>query len=124
MHTLVRLLGGLIAVLILGIAALLIGARFSDGPLAIIAGGAFTSGQLVTDPVSDWSFLHDTQEVEFQLLDPVRSRTTWIIEHDSYIFTRDDSLNANRGQRAVLWVTADLGRMAVFRLQPPEFPYS
>lgn len=49
---------------------------------------------------------------------------TWIIEHDSYIFTRDDSLNANRGQRAVLWVTADLGRMAVFRLQPPELPYS
>ena len=82
MHTLVRLLGGLIAVLILGIAALLIGARFSDGPLAIVAGGAFTTGERVTDPMPDWSFVHDTQEVEFQLLEPTRSRTTWIIEHE------------------------------------------
>lgn len=48
---------------------------------------------------------------------------TWFIEHDSYVFTRDDSLNANRGQSTVLWVTAELGRTAVFRLQPPALPY-
>lgn len=82
MQMLKRLLGGLFIVLILGVGSLLIGARFSDGPLAIIAGGAFTSGQLVTTPVPDWSFVHDTQEVEFQLLEPARSRTTWIIEHE------------------------------------------
>jgi len=81
-----KLLGGLLIALVLGLGGLFIGARFSDGPLAIIAGGKFTSGQLVTEPVSDWSFLHDTQEVEFQLLDPVRSRTTWIIEHEGQVF--------------------------------------
>ncbi len=81
MHTLIRMLGGLLIASVLGIGVLLIGARFSDGPLAIIAGGAFTTGQLVTDPVRDWSFIHDTREVEFQLLEPTRSRTTWIIEH-------------------------------------------
>jgi hypothetical protein len=67
--------------LIVGISGLLVGARFSDGPLAIIAGGEFSTGQLVTEPVDDWSFIHDTQEVEFQLLEPARSRTTWIVEH-------------------------------------------
>ena len=82
MAVLKRVLGSLLLLLIVGIAALLIGARFSDGPLAIIAGGAFTTGQLVADPVTDWSFAHDIQEVEFQLLEPPRSRTTWIIEHE------------------------------------------
>jgi hypothetical protein len=82
MGILKRLLGGLLIALILGIGGLLIGARFSDGPLAIIAGGSFTTGQLVTNPVPDWSFVHDTREVEFQLLEPARSRTTWIIEHE------------------------------------------
>jgi hypothetical protein len=77
-----RILIGLLLVLVVGIGGLLIGARFSDGPLAIIAGGAFTTGQLVTGPEPDWAFVHDTQEVEFQLLDPTRSRTTWIVEHD------------------------------------------
>lgn len=48
---------------------------------------------------------------------------TWFVEHDSYVFTRDDSLNANRGQKTVLWVTAELGRTAVFRLEPPAMPY-
>jgi len=82
MKTLKRVVFGLAVVLIVGVGGLLVGARFSDGPLAIMAGGPFTSGELVTGPVSDWSFVHDTQEVQFQLLDPARSRTTWIIEHE------------------------------------------
>ncbi len=82
MQMLMRALGGLAIVLILGVGGLLIGARFSDGPLEIIAGGPFTTGRLVTVPVLDWSFIHDTREVEFQLLEPARSRTTWIIEHE------------------------------------------
>ena len=77
-----RVLGGVLVALLLGVGGLLVVARFSDGPLAIIAGGPFTTGDLVSEPVSDWSFIHDTQEVEFQLLEPTRSRTTWIIEHE------------------------------------------
>lgn len=77
-----RIVSGFFVLLIVGIVGLLIVARMSDGPLAIIAGGAFTSGKLVTGPEPDWSFVHDTREVEFQLLEPARSRTTWIIEHE------------------------------------------
>lgn len=81
MKILVRFVIGFLALLIVSIGGLVIAARFSDGPLAIIAGGPFTSGHLVTGPEPDWSFVSDVQEVEFQLLDPPRSRTTWIVEH-------------------------------------------
>jgi hypothetical protein len=86
MKILKRLVLAFLAVLIVGIAGLLVGARFADGPLAIIAGGPFTSGQLISGPEPDWSFAHDIQEVEFQLLDPERSRTTWIIEHEGKVY--------------------------------------
>ena len=77
-----RVLAGLLALLLVVIGGLLVGARFSDGPIAIIAGGPFSSGELVSGPEPDWSFVRGVQEVEFQLLDPARSRTTWILYHE------------------------------------------
>jgi hypothetical protein len=82
MALLLRIFGGLLALLVFAVAVLLVAARFADGPVAIIAGGPFTSGEHITGPEPDWSFVRDVGEVEFQSLDPVRSRTTWIVEHD------------------------------------------
>jgi hypothetical protein len=82
MKTALRVLGGTVAVLVVLVVGLLVGARFADGPLAIVAGGPFRTGELVTGPEPDWSFVRDLPEVEFQLLDPARSRTTWILYHD------------------------------------------
>ncbi len=81
MRTLLRIAGAVVAILVLLTGGLLIGARFADGPLAIVAGGPFQSGELVTGPEPDWSFVADIGEVEFQLLEPARSRTTWILDH-------------------------------------------
>ncbi len=86
MKSILRIALGLLGALVLLIALVLIGARFADGPIAIIAGGPFTSGKLVTGPEPDWSFARDIQEVEFQLVDPPRSRTTWILEHEGRIY--------------------------------------
>ncbi len=77
---------GLLGGLALLIVVVLIGARFADGPIAIIAGGPFSTGELVTGPEPDWSFVHDIREVEFQLVEPPRSRTTWILEHEGKIY--------------------------------------
>ncbi len=77
---------GLFGSLVLLIVAVLVGAQFADGPIAIIAGGPFTSGELVTGPEPNWSFVRDIREVEFQLVEPPRSRTTWILEHDGKIY--------------------------------------
>ncbi len=82
MKTFLRVVGGMVALLVLLVAGVLVGTRFADGPLAIVAGGPFRTGELVTGPEPDWSFVRDLQEVEFQLLDPARSRTTWILYHD------------------------------------------
>lgn len=75
-----------LAVLVVLVVVVLIGARFADGPVAIIAGGPFTSGERITGPEPDWSFVSDVREVEFQLLEPPRSRTTWVLEHDGRIY--------------------------------------
>ncbi len=86
MKSILRIVLGLLGSLVLLIAIALIGARFADGPVAIIAGGPFTSGDLVTGPEPDWSFARDIEEVEFQLVEPPRSRTTWILEHEGRIY--------------------------------------
>ena len=86
MKTILKIALVLLVSLVLLLVLAVIGARFADGPLAIIAGGPFTSGELVTGPEPDWSFVRDTEEVEFQLVDPPRSRTTWILEHEGRIY--------------------------------------
>ena len=82
MGTVLRILGAVLAVALLAIAGLAVAARLHDGPIAIFPGGPFESGELATGPEPDWSFVRDVQEVEFQLHDPPRSRTTWILDHE------------------------------------------
>ena len=54
---------------------------FLDGPLGPIPGGPLRSGELVSSPVSDWSFVASVEEIELQLASQSRSRTTWILFH-------------------------------------------
>ena len=85
MGTLFKFIGYVVGVLVVVIAVTLIVARFSDGPLEIVAGGPFTSGEPATaEP--DWEFVRDYNTVEFQLLDPAASRTTWIAVHEGRVF--------------------------------------
>jgi hypothetical protein len=71
---------------VLAVGLFLFGIRFADGPAGIVAGGAFTTGELHQGTEPDWRFLKDRGEVEFQLLSPARSRTTWILEHEGRIY--------------------------------------
>jgi hypothetical protein len=82
MKSVLRFVCGLVVVLLVVLGGLLVGARFADGPIAIVAGGPFESGTLVDGPEPDWSFVRDVREVEFQLVEPARSRTTWILDHE------------------------------------------
>ncbi len=76
---------GLAAVVILGI-VVYFGARCGDGPLAMIPGGPIASGEWVEAPVTDWSFVTDVQEIEFQLEQDSISRTVWILFADGRAF--------------------------------------
>ena len=73
-----RMLAALVLVAALGLGVLWIAARSSDGPLGPLAGGALVAGELVPPP-EDWSFLREVETVELQLLEPPRSRTTWVV---------------------------------------------
>ncbi|MDH3208106.1 MAG: hypothetical protein OEO79_16010 [Gemmatimonadota bacterium] len=99
-----RIIGGSALFLVLVVAAVLVTARLHDGPidgaLEIVAAGPFESGEMHTGPEPDWSFLRDYVTVEFQLLEPPRSRTTWIMEHDNRIFIVSGYMNSWYGK---LW---------------------
>jgi hypothetical protein len=79
MATLFRWLIRIAFAVVVLLALLFVGARFHDGPLGPIPGGAFASGDLVAQPVADWSFAHDVPEVELQLASENGSRTVWIL---------------------------------------------
>ncbi len=85
MKTLLKIIAYLAIFVVVAVGGTLITAQFSDGPMEIVSGGPFTSGTLVTEE-PDWSFVKDYNTVEFQLLDPASSRTTWIAEHEGRIF--------------------------------------
>lgn len=77
---------GLVLVITAAVAAVLVGARFADGPLEIIAGGPFTTGELQSTAPIDWSFVRDIETIEFQSLEPPRSRTVWVLTHEGRLF--------------------------------------
>ena len=86
MKKVLRWMGIAFAAVVLCIGLFLFGMRFADGPRGIVAGGPFTTGELVEGPEPDWGFIRDKMTVEFQLEEPARSRTTWIMEHEGKIY--------------------------------------
>jgi hypothetical protein len=79
------------------------GARFLDGPAGMLAGGPFRSGDFHLGPDPDWQFVRDLDTVEFQLLKPPRSRTTWIIEHEGRLFIPSGYMNTGLGRLWKQW---------------------
>jgi hypothetical protein len=83
---LLRWVGRVLLVLV-ALAIVVVGvARFHDGPLGPVPGGPLEAGELVRDAVVDWRFAADIQEIELQLLDPPRSRTTWVLVREDQLY--------------------------------------
>lgn len=68
------------------IAVFLAAARTGDGPIAIVAGGALTSGELLPSSGVDFSFAENMDTIEIQLLEPPRSRTTWVVFDEGFLY--------------------------------------
>jgi len=103
-----RWIGVALAVLILGLVAVAMVARFSDGPLptfplALLPGGPLQAGELVTGPEPDWSFARDIEEMEFQLLEPARSRTIWPLVHQGKLYVACGYMNSWWGRLWKQW---------------------
>jgi len=66
---------GLLLGVVVLVGILIFGARFADGPIALLPGGPFESGEMRPTP-EDWSFAAAVEEIEFE--SGGRSRTSWI----------------------------------------------
>lgn len=78
----IRWLVRLVLLVAIGVALLALVARFLDGPVGPLPGGPLHAGELVVEPVADWSFAADEQEIELQLDAQSTSRITWILVHE------------------------------------------
>jgi len=95
-------LGIVIGVLALGIAVFLYGMRFHDGPIEIITGGPFKTGELAAAP-DDWSFLAGRMEIEFQIMEPESSRIVWLVVLDKRLYVISGYMNTGYGKIWKQW---------------------
>lgn len=99
MNTLISTAKALLKLLVAGGISLfvfLFAMGFADGPWGMVPGGAFSEA---AQPVpADWSFAKELDTVEFQLEEPVSSRTSWIMEHNSRIFIPSGYMNSTVGK--------------------------
>jgi hypothetical protein len=95
-------LGIIIVVLALGIGIFFFGMRFHDGPLEIVTGGPFKTGELAEAP-DDWSFLTDRMEIEFQTMEPDTSRIVWLVVFDKRLYIISGYMNTGYGKMWKQW---------------------
>lgn len=106
----------LIATIAIALAALFFAIRYHDGPMEIISGGPFRTGEIVED-TSDWSFLKDYQTVEMQTMIPPRSRTMWIVVVNNRPFVLSSFMNSRLGKIWKQWPhTIDEDNRAIIRV--------
>ncbi|MCZ6643659.1 MAG: hypothetical protein O7F71_18955 [Gammaproteobacteria bacterium] len=80
--TWVKYIGIFIGVaIVIAIAGVLVTQRVSDGPIEFLQGGPLRTGELVEEPVTDWSF-GVGKSTEFELVGFGTSRVAGYIMHD------------------------------------------
>ena len=137
-----RWIGIALAVFILGLVAIAIVARSSDGPLggyplAVFPGGPLRSGELVEAPEPDWSFARDIELLELQLVDPAGSRNTWLIVHEGKLYVpcgymdswwgrlyKKWPIDAMKDGRAVVRIAGKRYEREAIRVTDPELFWS
>jgi hypothetical protein len=83
---LLRWVGWILLAVVTALVAVVTVARFHDGPLGPFPGGELEGGELVHEPILDWRFAADFPEIELQLVDPPRSRTTWVLVREDQLY--------------------------------------
>ena len=114
--------GGAVGVVVLALALLVFGARFADGPIAIIPGGPLEAGELVDGAEPDWSFASDILAMELQLVDPPQSRTIWLQVYDKKLYAVSGYMNSTVGKLWKHWpMQAETDGRAVIRIDGKRY---
>ena len=115
-------LGGVIGLVLLALFVVVFAARFGDGPTAILPGGPLEAGELVQGPEPDWSFARDVPEMEFELVEPARSRTIWLEVYDKKLYVVSGYMNSAVGKLWKQWpAQAEKDGRAVVRIQGKRY---
>lgn len=102
MKTFFKWLGITFALIILAIILFFTGMRFHDGPVEIISGGPFKTGEPAATPDS-WQFIEGRETIEFQTMDPPTSRTVWLTVHDGRLFLISGYMTTTYGKLWKQW---------------------
>ena len=93
---------GFVITVFIAVGAVLFVVRSFDGPMEILAGGPFQTGELASTP-DDWSFLTDYSTIEMQTMAPPRSRTMWLSVYDNRLFVISSYMNSRVGKVWKQW---------------------
>ena len=102
MATLLKWLGIVLALIVIALGLFFFTMRFHDGPIEIITGGPFKTGEPATAP-DNWGFLADRDTLEFQTMKPARSRTVWLAVHDDRLFLISGYMTTGYGRLWKQW---------------------
>jgi len=115
-------IGVLVLIPVLALAALAVSTRLSDGPSVIFAGGPLVAGEMVTGPEPDWSFVRGVRVFELQLLNPPRSRTLWIVEHEGKLYLNSNYMGGLRERLWKRWpAQAERDGRAIMRIEGKRY---
>ena len=119
---LLMVIGVLILIPVVAIAALSVSARNSDGPSGVFAGGRLVAGELVTGLEPDWTFVRNIGTIELQLLDPPRSRLIWVAEHERKIYGVSGYMGSTIGRLWKRWpAEAERDGRAIVRIDGKRY---
>ena len=117
MKLLLHIVGGVVLGTVIVVGSVLLGARFADGPVGIVAGGPFKSGAPHQGPEPDWSIVRDIETIELQSVAPARSRTTWVLYHDGRAYIPCGYMNSIWGKIWKQWpIEAERDGRAIVRI--------
>ncbi|MEX1236640.1 MAG: hypothetical protein WD994_00055 [Pseudomonadales bacterium] len=102
MKTFFKWIAILLGAIVLALAAFFIGMRYHDGPIEIISGGPFITGELALTPDS-WGLIKERDTIEFQTLSPATSRTVWLAVHDGRLFIVSGYMTTGYGKIWKQW---------------------
>lgn len=94
--------GIVLLAIVLAIGAFLLYAHLHDGPIGIVSGGEFQSGEKTALP-GDFSWVRDYPTIEFQTFAPVSSRTVWVATVSGRLFVISGYMNTGYGKIWKQW---------------------
>lgn len=115
-----RQLGVALVVALVAFGLVVVGARYHDGPVGVLAGGPLDSGAWAESEGVDWSFAADLPTLELQLLSPPRSRKVWLLVDEGSLFIPCGFVNVTLWKQ---WpYEAFMDGRAVIRLEGRRYP--